>query len=154
MLKTMAFTLSSQGLLKELKTDVLILSKYVEPSTSYTPVMWNALWDTGASRSTISQRVVDHLHLTPVGIAKVSTANGLADVKTYIVDIGLPNQVIVPNILVSCANLGDEIDALIGMDIITLGDFSITNVGGRTKLSYRIPSTETIDYVTQQPKQI
>ena len=40
-------------------------------------------------------------------------------------------------------------DVLIGMDIITLGDFSITNVGGKTIFSFRVPSTETIDYVQQ-----
>lgn len=40
-------------------------------------------------------------------------------------------------------------DILIGMDIITLGDFAITNVGGKTVFSFRTPSTKMIDYVEE-----
>lgn len=39
-------------------------------------------------------------------------------------------------------------DALIGMDVITLGDFSITNHKGITCMSFRCPSSHEIDYVT------
>ena len=35
------------------------------------------------------------------------------------------------------------------MDIITLGDFALTNVNGNTTVSFRIPSVETIDYVKE-----
>ena len=45
-------------------------------------------------------------------------------------------------------------DVLIGMDIITLGDFSITNVNGKTVFSFRIPSTETVDYVQQEKQKV
>jgi hypothetical protein len=43
--------------------------------------------------------------------------------------------------------LAGGIEALIGMDIITLGDFSITNHKGVTCMSFRIPSGHEIDYV-------
>ncbi|MBI3139488.1 MAG: SEC-C domain-containing protein [Sphingobacteriales bacterium] len=33
------------------------------------------------------------------------------------------------------------------MDIITLGDFSITNHNGDTCMSFRLPSSHEIDYV-------
>lgn len=45
-------------------------------------------------------------------------------------------------------DLGD-VDMLIGMDVISKGDFAVTNVGGITTFSFRIPSQETIDYVQQ-----
>lgn len=45
-------------------------------------------------------------------------------------------------------------DVLIGMDIITLGDCSITNVNGKTVFSFRIPSTETVDYVQQEKQKV
>lgn len=45
-------------------------------------------------------------------------------------------------------DLGD-VDMLIGMDVISKGDFAVTNVGGITTFSFRIPSQETIDYVAQ-----
>ncbi len=38
-------------------------------------------------------------------------------------------------------------EALIGMDVITLGDFSITNHNGSTCMSFRVPSGHEIDYV-------
>jgi hypothetical protein len=39
-------------------------------------------------------------------------------------------------------------DILIGMDIITLGDFAITNANHRTVVSFRIPpDTKHIDFV-------
>jgi hypothetical protein len=46
-------------------------------------------------------------------------------------------------------------EAIIGMDIITQGDFSITNVGGETCMSFRTPSIRRVDYVAEAkaPKQ-
>lgn len=108
---------------------------------------WRALWDTGASRSCISREVVDSLGLKPIGKSRISTANGYIMAESYLVNVGLPNSVLVPNIHVSCSDLGLHTDMLIGMDIIRLGDFSITNVNHRTVFSFRIPSVETIDYV-------
>ena len=64
-------------------------------------------------------------------------------------DFGLPNGVTIKNILVSCADLGDDIDVLIGMDIIRHGDFSITNINNRTTFSFRTPSIKEIDYVEE-----
>lgn len=43
----------------------------------------------------------------------------------------------------------DDSDLIIGMDIITQGDFSITNFGGRTLFSFRIPSLHSIDYESE-----
>jgi hypothetical protein len=40
-------------------------------------------------------------------------------------------------------------DVIIGMDIITHGDFSMTNVGGKTWVSSRVPSYDSVDYVVE-----
>jgi len=40
-------------------------------------------------------------------------------------------------------------DAIVGMDIIGLGDFSVTNVAGMTCVSFRTPSCVVVDYVTE-----
>ena len=66
--------------------------------------------------------------------------------NAYYVDFTLPNDEIVKYILVSCADLGDEVDALIGMDIISLGDFSITNANNQTTFSFRMPPESEVDY--------
>ena len=147
--KFLAFTLKSNGILNMLKTDTLVLSDIRKKDTSYTPKLWRGLWDTGASKSSITQRIVDDLNLIPVGNTNISTANGVVAVNTYFVDFGLPNGVTVKNVLVSCTDLGDDIDVLIGMDIIRHGDFSITNVNNKTTFSFRAPSVEEIDYVKE-----
>lgn len=64
----------------------------------------------------------------------------------------MPNNVIVQNVIVACADLGINIDLLIGMDIISLGDFAITNVNGKTIFSFRLPSVSIIDFnCTENP---
>lgn len=143
----LAFTLKSKEKLNMLKTETLILSDVRDKSKTYEPKMWTGLWDTGASNSCINQRIVDDLSLIPIGNKKISTANGMTIVNSYFVDIGLPNHVVVKNVLVSCADLGEDIDVLLGMDIITHGDFSITNTNNKTTFSFRTPSVQEIDYV-------
>ena len=148
--KYLAFTLkSNNGFLNMLKTETLVLSTIRDQTKPFTPKMWCGLWDTGASRSSITQRIVDDLSLIPVGNTNISTANGVVTVNTYFIDVGLPNGVTVRNVLVSCSNLGDDIDVLIGMDIIRHGDFAITNTNNRTTFSFRTPSIQEIDYVQE-----
>jgi hypothetical protein len=149
-IKSSSFTLSAVGKLNQLQTDVLVLSKMRDNTNEFTPKMWRGIWDTGATASCINQKIVDDLKLIPLGKTEISTANGLKDVNTYLIDIGLPNNVIVQNVLVSCADLGNNLDLLIGMDIISLGDFAITNVNGRTIFSFRLPSLSIIDFTNNQ----
>lgn len=143
-------TLASPGRLNRLPTECLVLSKMRDNNIPMQPKMWQGVWDTGATGSCITQRIVDDLKLTPIGKSQISTANGLKIVNTYLVDVGLPNNVIIPNIVVSCADLGSDLDLLIGMDIISLGDFAITNVNGRTTFSFRLPSICVIDFNNPQ----
>lgn len=42
-----------------------------------------------------------------------------------------------------------DCDMLIGMDIISQGDFALTNRDGRTVFSFQIPSTHLYDFVKQ-----
>ena len=60
----------------------------------------------------------------------------------------MPGKVIIQGVIASEVDaLTSGCDALIGMDIITLGDFSITNHKGVTCMSFRLPSSHEIDYV-------
>lgn len=144
-----AFTLHSKGILDRLPTNALVISDIRNKENTFVPKMWSAIWDTGASKSCITESIVKDLSLIPVGKTSISTANGAVTVDTYFVNIGLPNGVMVPDVLVSCADLGKEIDVLIGMDIITMGDFSITNISGRTTFTFRIPSVKEVDFVDE-----
>lgn len=106
----------------------------------------HALWDTGASGSLISIRVAKVLGLTSIGKTGVTGYNKDIDIKdTYLVHIGLPTGDIVTNVMVmECES--DEYDAVIGMDIIGRGDLAITNKEDKTTFSFRIPSSEEIDF--------
>ena len=81
------------------------------------------------------------------------TTNKTVFRNSYLVDVGLPNSYIVPDIrVVDVDALIGGADALIGMDIITPGDFSITNFNGQTMMSFRMPSVAHIDYTGKQVK--
>lgn len=108
-----------------------------------------AVWDTGATNSSISGKIVDALGLPTLGVIPVRTANGTNETTEHMIDIGLPNKLVVPNLLVSKGNFGADAnyDVLIGMDVITRGDFAVSNFNGKTAFTFRIPSMELIDYV-------
>jgi hypothetical protein len=139
-----AFTIKSiGGILRVLVTEATI---FVPNGGSQLKV--NAIWDTGATGSAITDKVVSALGLIPTGMAQVHTAGGVVPQNTYTIDIGLPNGVIIQGIIATGVPLlSSGNDALIGMDVISLGDFSVTNHKGITCMSFRIPSSHEIDYV-------
>lgn len=114
---------------------------------------YNAIWDTGATKTSISQRVVDELGLKTIGFGTNHTAGGNLTVTMHRVNIMLPMGVGISSLLVSCSDI-DGPDVLIGMDVIARGDFSVTNVDGKTTFSFRMPSLETVDYVKQKPRPV
>lgn len=110
--------------------------------------VYRALWDTGADRTGISKKVVKDLGLDIVAYSENHTAGGVVNVTIHLVSLVLPNNIVTPPMLVSCCDI-DSADILIGMDVITLGDFAVTNMDERTTFSFRIPSAETIDFMKQ-----
>lgn len=134
---------SNSGLLRML---ISVINVHVPGNQN--SVTLNAIWDTGATNSSITKKVSQQLGLINTGFAIVNTANGPVRQKTFTVDIGLPNNLIIQGVVVTeISALTSGCDALIGMDIITLGDFSITNHKGNTCMSFRFPSCHEIDYV-------
>jgi hypothetical protein len=113
---------------------------------------FKALWDTGATRSMISQNVVDACGLISTGFEDTHHAQGTTkDVPVFLVNIQLPTDVQVIGVP---ALRGKFIgfDVLIGMDIITKGDFAVTNRKGRTKFTFRIPSQADIDFYAEDQR--
>lgn len=144
-----AFTLTGHGILNKLLTRATVLSDIRVKTTPYEPKQWVALWDTGATHTCISRKIAKDLSLIPIGSANMSTANGIKITNTYRIDLLLPNQVIVEKVIATEAELGQDCDMLIGMDIIKFGDFSITNCDQQTKFSFRMPSICHTDYVLE-----
>ena len=141
--KSSSFTIKANGILRILTSDVGI---FVASTTK--AIMVKAIWDTGATGSAITKKVSKSLGLISTGFADVNTANGITRQNTYTIDIKLPNGVLIQGIIATEVDaLSGGCDALIGMDVITLGDFSITNHKGLTCMSFRVPSGHEIDYV-------
>lgn len=69
--------------------------------------------------------------------------------ETFLVNIFLPNNVGVPQMTVVKGRIAGNADVLIGMDIITLGDFALTNQAGNTVFSFCTPSQRCFDFVEE-----
>jgi len=91
--------------------------------------------------------VIDDCGLVATGIAQVQGVHGgPTQSETYLVNIALPQNLVVTSVRVTRGSFAGG-DILIGMDIITQGDFAVTNHNGLTKFSFRTPSMDHIDFV-------
>lgn len=143
-----SFTSSYSGLSRVLKNKCLV-SEAFDPRSGGTPptsTEFDALWDTGATNSVITQQVIDKCNLSPTGMVTVHAANGSYTAETYLVNIALPNGVTFSGLRVTKGDVSGT-DMLIGMDVISQGDLAVTNHGGVTKFSFRMPSQSHIDFV-------
>lgn len=123
----------------------LINSAVVEYNNNFIPV--KAQWDTGATGTCISKKLVTELGLTPTGMINVHTPSGIGTMNKYMVNLILNNEVKIMNVVVMDSEIGNQgIDVLIGMDIISNGDFAVSNFEGRTQFSFRLPSQEHVEY--------
>ena len=112
-------------------------------------VVTTALWDTGATNSCISKDVVSGLNMTSTGNIPMLTPSGSTVCNTYLVDVTLTNKVYVPSVMVLDSEIGNQgIGMLIGMDIITKGDFAVSNYNGKTMFTFRMPSESTLNFVS------
>lgn len=141
-----AFTYQANGRLREIITDIGV-SLPMSPDNVYET---KALWDTGATNCVVTVQTAKQLNLKPISVSKVSHAGGESFANVYLVDIYLPNRLMIQNVRVTeCADSTGSFGMIIGMDVITNGDFSVTNYGNNTTVSFRIPSVKTIDYVRE-----
>lgn len=121
--------------------------KHLDNMNSENVKKYSAIWDTGATKTAITSKVVNDLNLKPIGKAFVNHADGRSEQFVCLISLFLPNNAIVPSVSVTEAKLLGNEDLLIGMDIIGMGDFAITNHNNKTTFSFRIPSLKEIDFV-------
>ncbi len=144
-----ALTIRSEiGIKRIIVSDIGVSLPFLgDTKTTINP--FKGIWDTGASGTVITKNVVDSLSLKPTGQTMVNHAHGSNITNTYLVNITLPSNITVQNVVVTEGKLPEGVDLLIGMDIITLGDFSITNKDKTTVMTFRIPSLICHDYVPE-----
>lgn len=76
--------------------------------------------------------------MTPYDSGMVTGIGGDEKVDTYHIHVLLPNGFLACDVEAYCSDIDDDI--LIGMDIINLSDFVITNKGGNTIFVMKAPS--------------
>lgn len=147
-----AFTIKYSGTVDRIITEIRLSEAFSAdnvPSPVPPLLTTAALWDTGATRSVITPKVAADLKLVPTGTVMMNHAQGSSQCNTYLVNLYLPNNVALPGVLVSECQDTAHFGAIVGMDVIAAGDFSITNVNNQTWVSFRIPSIAGIDYVVE-----
>jgi hypothetical protein len=147
-----AFSINYNGLSNRLISDIEVFSlSFPRPA----PYKTTALWDTGATASIITRETAQALNLVPTGKVIINHGGGQSEHLTHLVDIGLPNGVLVSGITVTeMEHIVDNFGVIIGMDIISSGDFSITNLNRKTCFSFRYPSLARVDFVEEINRQM
>lgn len=54
-------------------------------------IKYTGLWDTGATGTVITKKIVEELGLIPTGFANTFHANGNSIVNTYLINVALPS---------------------------------------------------------------
>ena len=127
-----------------------IVSHFIEPGKaleSYVAVggegsmmAVNALWDTGSPESLISEKIVKMIEPILKSKAKYVTKDTVIESETYAVSLSLSDEITFRDVLMKKADLSDKnVDIIIGMDIISRGDFEIRNYNNLVEFAFRIP---------------
>ncbi len=148
MANSRAFTLKGKGRMSQLKTQCGVSEAVFLNDASITPTVnqYEAIWDTGATGTVITSKVAKELGLKPTGKITSNHAGGSDEVNTYLINVYLPNGINFVGLKVIEAVLSGNTEMLIGMDIISMGDFAFTNFNGEACFTFRIPSVKQIDY--------
>lgn len=89
-----------------------------------------------------------------IGFKLLSGVVGNKMANEYLLNIHLSKDFIIEGVTACEAPNLEDSEFLIGMDIINMGDFAITNVSKKTSLSYRQPSLFRINFQTDKEKAI
>jgi hypothetical protein len=150
--KGQSFTYSAQGLLRSLISQVWVGPAFVTGTQTPPVKQYMGIWDTGATSSVITEKIVTECGLKQIGITEAHGADGKYLAEVYLISLSLPNAVGWASITVTKGKLGPGCDMLVGMDVIGQGDFAVTNHRGQTCFSYRYPSAEKIDFTGMAPR--
>jgi len=143
-----AFIIKYNGLARELSLEVGI----EEPLVTKAKADFRTIWDTGATNTVISHKVVEFLKLKPISKVRMAGVNGVSEANVYLINLYLPNKVRIKSLNVAEAKLSN-CDVLIGMDIILLGDMAVSNFEKKTQFTFSFPPHyKKPDYVERSNK--
>lgn len=147
----LAFTIKYTGRINRIITTAAVAKAFDPAVTDPSQVQFiktNALWDTGATGSVVTQETAQKLGLISIGSQPVNHAGGSSIVNTYMVNLLLPNNVQIVGVRATEYPLGD-FGVIIGMDVLSMGDFAVTNNNNQTWVTFRYPPHKSIDFVLE-----
>lgn len=96
-----------------------------------------AMWDTGANLSCLISSFARRIRIRQRGQVDVGGASGIVTTPRYIASIILPGGMLIDDIELAEVDFEyHDFDIIIGMDIISRGNFAVKNDGGKTSFSF------------------
>lgn len=140
-----AFTLVHKQIVSKLETQCGVVNEHTALNMTHVFGKHKAIWDTGCAITTVHERIIEKLNLEIRGYMSVNTVIGTSETPYYYVDLLLPGGIALRSQKVLSGKM-NACDVLIGMDIISLGDFAVTNLSGKTTFSFQLPSELVINF--------
>lgn len=112
------------GVVNQIETEVGLRSRFDGDGTQYHS--YDAIWDTGAMSSCLSPKIAEEIGLFPIDTILIRGVGNNATIRrpVYLVDLKVSSGMVIRGVKI----IGVEIaggDVLIGMDVISRGNFSI-----------------------------
>ena len=98
----------------------------------------------GIQKRIITPKLVNDLGFIPAGTMSISGISGALDVEFILAAIQLPDGILRQNIKMAVCDFSQNINVILGMDIISLGDFQLFNGNNNTVFSFTSPPSEKI----------
>jgi len=105
-----------------------------------------ALWDTGANCCVISENIAKKLKLPNIAEVQMKHANGIAIVKTHMLSLMLPNNILFKDIRAMSCKPIHSFDMIIGMNVISKGNMYIIHNKAGIKFSFKYPPIHKLRY--------
>jgi hypothetical protein len=101
--------------------------------------------------SAITPEIMDKLKAPSVDRKTIAAIHTTQEVDIVVITLELPNRVIKKTIRVAVCNITSNAEMIIGMDIISLGDFALSNGDDQTLFSFAAPPFRNkIDFSKRQ----
>jgi predicted aspartyl protease len=138
-----AFTIVYEGIADEISTPVQLEPVYTtDKSLLGVQIEIEALWDTGATMTCIKPSLRDRLKLRQSELVESLTMSGIGgevEADGTLVSIWLAPNFMLELCPVYIIDFPGKEELLIGMDIISMGDFVVCNTDNKTSFSFVIP---------------
>ena len=138
-----AFTISYLKQAKRLLTTVGVIPIFtINGTTLNTSVKAKALWDTGATLTCIKPALFQYIAIPLLGAIGTKTMTGIGgkiEAPAILVNLFITSTLIIEGCPAFMVDLPKDIDILIGMDIIGMGDFAVCNTDSKTSFSFAMP---------------